>query len=68
MKTIAEILTAKKEAGAEAYLWLHQSGDCILWASEKESEGDDGAMAIARWQLSQAETEDLSATGEVNGW
>jgi threonyl-tRNA synthetase len=36
---IKEILSAKKEAGQGAYLWLHDSGDCILGESEDSHHG-----------------------------
>ena len=65
--TVVEILAAKKESGDDAYLWLHDSGDCILWPTEESSENDDGKNAIERWQLTAAEIEELEATGEVDG-
>ena len=60
-----EILTAKKEAGPGAYLWLHDSGDCMLWPDAGASVDDDGKSAIGRWQLSQEEAAELIETGEV---
>jgi hypothetical protein len=63
---INEILMAKTEAGEDAYLWLHDSGDCILWASEAEAEGDDGHRAIGRWPLDEGQMAALIATGEID--
>ncbi len=51
MKTVNEILVAIREAGPTAYLWLHDSGDCILWPSESHSVDDDGHRAVGRCQL-----------------
>jgi len=62
---VKEILEAKKDAGKDACLWLHISGDCILWPSEKESYGDDGTNAIARWQVSSEEYKQLIVSGKV---
>lgn len=66
MNEIAEILTAKAAAGPDAYLWLHTSGDCILWPDEDASENDDGARAIGRWQLDSGAKAALIDSGEVD--
>jgi hypothetical protein len=65
-RAIEKILDAKKEEGADAYLWLHTSGDCILWPSEEKSDNDDGAKAIGRWQLSELEMTALVISGSVD--
>ena len=63
---IETILTAKADAGPDAYLWLHDSGDCILWPDEASSIDDDGRNAAGRWNLDRAERDELHATGEVD--
>lgn len=63
---ITEILNAKKSAGSDAYLWLHDSGDCILWPSEEASQNDDGRNALNRWQLTKAEVSELIDSGECD--
>lgn len=63
---ISTILDAKKSAGSDAYLWLHDSGDCILWPTEEASENDDGKNAIGRWTLNKAEVNELIGTGECD--
>ena len=63
---IDEILTAKADAGPSAHLWLHTSGDCILWPSEDASQNDDGARALGRWQLDRRQKDALIDTGEVD--
>lgn len=66
MNTLNEILTAKANAGPDAYLWLHTSGDCILWPDETAAENDDGARAIGRWQLDRRQKDALIDSGEVD--
>jgi hypothetical protein len=63
---ITEILSAKESAGSSAYLWLHDSGDCILWPTEEASERDNGSKAIGRWKLTKAEVAELIGTGECD--
>lgn len=67
MSKVSTILAAKTEAGKDAYLWLHSSGDCILWPDEESSENDAGQNAIGRWQLAESEADELRASGEVDG-
>ncbi len=58
----AEIAIAKKEAGEGAYLWAHDSGDVILWASEYDAENDDGSNAVGRWTV---DADTLAALGSL---
>lgn len=60
-----EIIKAK-QARRDSYLWVHSSGDCILWPSEAESQGDNGSKAIGRWSLSPADLGALIDSGEVD--
>lgn len=62
---ITEIIEAKKAAGEDAYLWLHSSGDCILWPSEEASQDDAGAKAIGRWQLTSSEMAEVYASDDT---
>jgi hypothetical protein len=65
--TINKIIEAKSAAGENAYLWLQaDAGDCILWASEADSENDNGSKAVARWTLTSAECAELIESGEVD--
>lgn len=63
---VQKIIAKKKALGPGAYLWLHTSGDCILWASEDLATDDDGARAEARWRLTSAEADELHASREVD--
>ena len=63
---VDQILAAKASAGDDAFLWLHDSGDCILWPDEKSSENDDGKNAVGRWQLNAAEVAELDDSGAVD--
>lgn len=54
-----EIYEAKLRASEGAFLYLHDSGDCILWASKTDSENDDGSKAVGRWQLTAAEMREV---------
>ena len=66
MATATEILDAKKAAGTDSYLWVHTSGDVILWPSEEVSQGDDGYHAIGRWQVSPDVLAALIDSGEAD--
>jgi hypothetical protein len=33
-------------------LYVHDSGDVILWANEVDAENDDGSNALERWSVS----------------
>lgn len=63
--TANEILSAKAQRD-DAYLWLHDSGDCILWPTEESSINDDGKNAIGRWQVSEEVAAELIDSGEVD--
>jgi hypothetical protein len=64
--TVREIAAAKADAGAGAYLWLHWSGDCILWPTEEDSIEDDGQQAIGRWQLDDDQAAELTTLDVVD--
>lgn len=63
----AAVKVAKDVAGAGAYLWAQRDiGDVILWTTEDDSVGDDGAHAIGRWTLSAEEIAALDEMGIVD--
>jgi len=64
--TVDEILAAKEDAGADAHLWVHASGDVILWPDEESSKNDAGANAIGRWSVNDATVDALIDSGMVD--
>jgi len=62
----AQIIERKRNEGPEAYLWVHDSGDVILWETEAESVDDNGWRAVARWRVDRATLDALIESGEVN--
>jgi len=64
--TSSDILDRKHEEGQDAFLWVHDSGDVILWPDEHSSENNDGSHAVARWQVGPAAVSELIASGEVD--
>lgn len=64
--TATDILERKREEGQDAFLWVHDSGDVILWPDEPSSENDDGSHAVARWQVGPGVVSELIASGEVD--
>lgn len=65
MTTVTEIEEAKAFEGGR-FLWLHSSGDCILWETKEDSLDDDGSKAIGRWQLNRIEMEAINSI--VDEW
>ena len=60
---IKQIAKNVKQLGDSSYLWVQtDTGRCILWSSEEESVGDDGANAVAAWDLSPEESEELMSS------
>ncbi len=53
---VQEVIEAYRAASKteDAYLWIHTSGDAILWPNAEVAENDNGACAIGRWQLTDA--------------
>jgi hypothetical protein len=72
LSLVQEIIAQKYVTGPSAYLWAHSTGDVILWPDEKaavvalSSENDPGVNAIDRWQLDDAELDELLASGVVD--
>jgi len=60
------IIDAKRDAGPDAYLWVHDSGEVILWSTEEDSENDDGSNAVDRWNVDAATVEELIESGECD--
>jgi hypothetical protein len=63
---VQEIIEAYRAASKteDAYLWIHTSGDAILWQNAEVAENDNGARAIGRWQLTD-EDDDASEFAEA---
>jgi hypothetical protein len=72
LSLVQAIIAQKYVTGPSAYLWAHSTGDVILWPDEKaavvalSSENDPGVNAIDRWQLDDAELDELLASGVVD--
>lgn len=66
MKKANEIIERKHGEGAEAYLWVHSSGDVILWPDEDASVDDDGANAAERWHVDAETVDALITSGECD--
>jgi len=60
------IIEAKRYEGPDAYLWVHDSGDVILWPDEESSVDDDGANAVERWQVDADTVDALIDSGECD--
>lgn len=56
----------EKKRDTDGFLWLHDSGDCILWPDSDAAENDDGSEAIERWKLSDDDMELLRESGQVD--
>lgn len=61
-----EIIERKHSEGVDAYLWVHDSGDVILWPDEASSVNDDGANAAERWQVDADTVAALIDSGECD--
>jgi len=48
------------EAGRDAVLYVHDSGDVLLWACETDAMDDDGTKALARWLVDAESIEVLA--------
>ena len=51
IQTIVQTYLAE-QAESDPVLFVHDSGDVILWASEEDAENDDGSRALNRWSVS----------------
>jgi len=65
-KMLESIRAAVEAAGPKKYLWMHDSGDVILWPTEEESVDDDGSRALARWQVTGLTMDLLAKSGMVD--
>jgi hypothetical protein len=64
---VSGIMSAKKEAGPSAFLWVHSlSGEVILWPDEASSKGDPGVNALKRWTITPEAIESLVSQGAVD--
>lgn len=52
------------EAGRDAVLYVHDSGDVILWHDSESAENDDGRDAVDRWQVGPETVEALAPIAE----
>jgi hypothetical protein len=60
------IITAKRNCGPGSYLWVHTSGDVILWSDEDSSVNDNGAHAVERWDVDTETVDALIDSGECD--
>ncbi len=63
---VQEIVDRKHEEGERAFLCGNTFGDVILWSQELDSIDDDGAKAVARWQVNDETLNLLFETGELD--
>jgi hypothetical protein len=49
---MAEAVKARNNVDGDPVLYVHDSGDVILWANEDDAENDDGSRALERWSVS----------------
>lgn len=62
--TAGAIVSEYVAAGRDAVLYVHDSGDVLLWDSQGAADNDDGTRAIGRWQVGQDTREALEPLAE----